>query len=139
MIDYIVKECKDPRNPDIQGKYYAKRVARAKVGPMELAQRISTISGHSRGAVLGLIEDIMAAAVHFMKQGCNIELGDSSRLQLVISSDLSDDEKKTNVTNIRKVYTRYVNNLIYIGDCTFERVYHLESTTKDDTSEEPLP
>lgn len=123
MIEYIVKECKDPMNPEITGKYYAKRVARGTVTPIELAQRISAVSGHSRGAVLGMIEDIMAAAVHFMKKGCNVELGDHSRFQLALSTELADDEKKVNVTNIRKVYVRYINSMVNLGTCSFQRVY----------------
>lgn len=132
MIEYIVKECKDPINPEVQGKYYAKRVARGNVGPIELAQRVSAVSGHSRGSVLGMIEDIMAAAVHFMKKGCNVELGDYSRFQLALSSELAENEKKVNVTNIRRVYVRYINSMVNMGSCSFQRVYRTNETTADD-------
>lgn len=137
-IQYIVREYKDPLNPGSQGKYYARTVTRGLVGNRELAQRVAVRSGHSRGAIQGVVEDIFEAMCHFMSLGYNVQCGALGRFQLKLSSDKSETEKDISVSKIRKVYAHFQGVYSdYTPFVQFTQVVNL--TPKTEEPEEPLP
>lgn len=136
-IQYIVREYKDPQNPEMGGKYYAKTVTRGLAGTRELAQRIAARSGHSTGAVQGVIEDILEAMVHFMKLGYNVDCGNAGRFQLKVSSVGQATADEVDAGKIKKIYPHFQGRLSnYISLCTFQQVVNLNPKTP---VEEPLP
>lgn len=136
-IQYIVKEQKDPRNPEVQGKFYARSVTRGLVGTRDLAARIAYRSGHSVGAVQGVIEDIFEGMCHFMTLGYNVDCGNAGRFQLKINSAPEILKEDQNVGNIKKLYVHFQGRLSdYSGIAQFQKVINLYPKMDD---AEPLP
>ena len=136
-IQYIVREYTDHQNPDVEGKYYAKTVTRGLAGTRELAQRIAARSGHSVGAVQGVIEDILEAMVHFMKLGYNVDCGMAGRFQLKVRSEGQITAEEVDAGKIKKIYAHFQGRMSnYISLCTFQQVVNLNPKVSE---EEPLP
>lgn len=125
-INYIVKECKDPKTPELEGNYYARTVTKGLVATRDLAARVALRSGHSRGAVMGVVEDTLEAMAHYMSLGYNVDFGKLGRFQLKLNSEgaASADEAHTGL--IKKKYVHFQGKTSnYLGIAQFELVKNL--------------
>ena len=108
MINYIVRERKDPSSPEVQGKFYGWPVTKGVVGTRMLAGYIATRSGHSTGSVIGLIEDIFDAIIHYMSLGYNVDMGQAGRFQLKCKSTTGTTTKEEcHIGLLEKAYIHY--------------------------------
>lgn len=89
-LTYSVVERKDPKNPEIQGKFYAQAQARGEAGIRELSQRIQQMCTVTRAdvmAVLIALEDVVADS---LANGEIVRLGELGSVQVSLSSEGSE-------------------------------------------------
>lgn len=85
-LTYSVVERKDPKTPEMQGKYYAQAQARGEAGIRELSQRIQqscTVTRADVMAVLIALEDVVSDS---LANGEIVRLGELGSLQVSLKS-----------------------------------------------------
>ena len=137
-LTYSVVERKDPKNPEVQGKFYAQAQARGEAGIRELSQRIQQMCTVTRAdvmAVLIALEDVVADS---LANGEIVRLGELGSLQVSLSgsgSTLKEDYHDGLIEKSRILFRggKTLSNML--GALRFQKVE--QKYTKDDT--EPLP
>lgn len=135
MIQYIVRERKDPASPEVQGKYYGWPVTRGVVGLRMLSGHIATRSGHSKGSVAGLIQDIFDAVIHYMEMGYNVDLGMAGRFQLKCSSCGTVTKEECTARTHERTYIHYQPFIKDLKDqADFEQVVNTKPKVEEPDS-----
>ena len=86
-LTYSVVERKDPKTPELEGKYYAQAQARGEAGIRELSARIQQMCTVTRAdvmAVLIALEDVVADS---LANGEIVRLGELGSLQVSLSGE----------------------------------------------------
>lgn len=101
---YTVVERKDPRNPEVQGKYYLSNKSDGLIDVRELAVYISLRSGVSIGHCQGIIEDLGEEIETALLRGETLDLGPIGILSMNFKSEGSILAEDFNESLIKRVY-----------------------------------
>lgn len=143
-LTYSVVERKDPKNPDVDGKFYAQAQARGEAGIRELSQRIQQMCTVTRAdvlAVLTALEDVIADS---LANGEIVRLGELCSLRVSLSGEgaTTKEEYHTNLITKKRILFHSGETLAnMLGTLKYQRV---DVKSKSDSAggeeiEEPLP
>lgn len=107
MINYIVRERKDPSSPEVQGKYYGQPITKGVVGGIMLTRSVAHRTGHSPGAIRGILDDFFEAVVHFLEEGYNINIAGLGTFSLHTKSDGTDTKEEWHQGLLEKKYVHF--------------------------------
>lgn len=138
---YTVVERKDPRNPEMGGKYYTSNKSDGLIDVREMAEYISQRSGVSIGHVQGIIEDLGEEIESALLRGETLSLGPIGILSMNVSGEGAIAKDEYNVSLIKKAYIHLRVRKTLLNKLTevkYEKVKYATSlpVSKD---EEPLP
>ena len=124
-LTYSVVERKDPKSPDMEGKYYAQAQARGEAGIRELSIRIQQMCTVTRAdvmAVLIALEDVVADS---LANGEIVRLGELGSLQVSLSGEgaMTKDEYHDGLIKKSRILFRGGQTLKNtLGTLKFEKV-----------------
>lgn len=101
-IQYSVSERKDPRNPEMSGKYYAQAQAKGIANLEELAEKISYSTTMTRGDVKGVLAALEDEISERLLNGEIVQLGDVGTFRVTIQSNGCETAELFNVSNIKR-------------------------------------
>lgn len=137
-LTYSVVERKDPKTPDMEGKYYAQAQARGEAGIRELSQRIQQMCTVTRAdvqAVLTALEDVIADS---LANGEIVRLGELCSLRVSLSGEgaLTKEEYHTGLITKKRILFHSGETLAnMLSTLKYQRVE--QKPKKEET--EPLP
>lgn len=74
----------------------------------EISTDYSQTAGQSEGTCLGLMQDIMTAALKYLLQGYSVQLGEIGTFRLSangLGTDTEEEYEATRITKIRVIFT----------------------------------
>lgn len=137
-LTYSVVERKDPKTPDMEGKYYAQAQARGEAGIRELSQRIQQMCTVTRAdvqAVLTALEDVIADS---LANGEIVRLGELCSLRVSLSGEgaMTKEEYHTGLITKKRILFHSGETLAnMLSTLKYQRVE--QKPKKEET--EPLP
>lgn len=137
-LTYSVVERKDPKNPDVEGKYYAQAQARGEAGIRELSQRIQQMCTVTRAdvqAVLTALEDVVADS---LGNGEIVRLGELCSLRVSLSGDGATTKEEYHTGLITKKRILFHSGKTLANMLTTIKYQRVEQKTKKEETE-PLP
>lgn len=137
---YTVVERKDPRNPELSGKYYTSNKSDGLIDVREMAEYISQRSGVSIGHVQGIIEDLGEEIESSLLRGETLSLGPIGILSMNISGEGAIAKDEYNVSLIKKAYIHLRVRKTLLNKLTevkYEKVKY--ATSLPVSKDEPLP
>ncbi|WP_299231475.1 HU family DNA-binding protein [uncultured Bacteroides sp.] len=138
-LTYSVVERKDPKNPDVEGKYYAQAQARGEAGIRELSQRIQQMCTVTRAdvmAVLIALEDVVADS---LANGEIVRLGELGSLQVSLSGEGSEAKEDYHDGLIKKARILFRGGKTLSNTLTTLKYEKVEQKYKKEEEGEPIP
>lgn len=137
-VTYSVVERKDPKNPEVQGKFYAQAQARGEAGIRELSQRIQNECTVTRADVVAVLTALEGVVSDALANGEIVRLGELGSLRISLSgtgSILKEDYHQGLIEKARILFTSGKTLATTLATLKYQKV---EQRTKKE-EEEPLP
>lgn len=138
-LTYSVVERKDPKNPDVEGKYYAQAQARGEAGIRELSQRIQQMCTVTRAdvlAVLTALEDVIADS---LANGEIVRLGELCSLRVSLSGEGVEAKEDYHTGLITKKRILFHSGQTLASMLATLKYQKVEQKPKKEETQEPLP
>lgn len=137
-VTYSVVERKDPKNPEVQGKFYAQAQARGEAGIRELSQRIQNECTVTRADVVAVLTALEGVVSDALANGEIVRLGELGSLRISLSgsgSILKEDYHQGLIEKARILFTSGKTLATTLSTLKYQKV---EQKTKKE-EDEPLP
>ena len=137
-VTYSVVERKDPKNPEVQGKFYAQAQARGEAGIRELSQRILNECTVTRADVVAVLTALEGVVSDALANGEIVRLGELGSLRISLSgtgSILKEDYHQGLIEKARILFTSGKTLATTLSTLKYQKV---EQKTKKE-EDEPLP
>lgn len=137
-VTYSVVERKDPKNPEVQGKFYAQAQARGEAGIRELSQRIQNECTVTRADVIAVLTALEGVVSDALANGEIVRLGELGSLRISLSgsgSILKEDYHQGLIEKARILFTSGKTLATTLSTLKYQKV---EQKTKKE-EDEPLP
>ena len=102
MLEYKIKQKKNPVDKNAPAKYYAVPVTRKIVDTQELCKTATRNSTVSVGEMINVFENLMESVPSFLLDGNSVRLGRLGTLRVSFGSDGADSEKGFRADMIRE-------------------------------------
>lgn len=138
LVTYSVVERKDPKNPEVQGKFYAQAQARGEAGIRELSQRIQNECTVTRADVVAVLTALEGVVSDALANGEIVRLGELGSLRISLSgtgSILKEDYHQGLIEKARILFTSGKTLATTLSTLKYQKV---EQKTKKE-EDEPLP
>lgn len=138
-LTYSVVERKDPKNTEVEGKYYAQAQARGEAGIRELSQRIQQMCTVTRAdvmAVLIALEDVVADS---LANGEIVRLGELGSMQVSLGSEGTITKEEFHEGLIKKAKILFRGGKTLANMLTTLKFEKVEQKYKKEEEEAPLP
>lgn len=142
-VTYSVVERKDPKAPEVQGKYYAQAQARGEAGIRELSQRIQQECTVTRADVMAVLIALEGVVSDALANGEIVRLGELGSLRISLSGKGSTTKDEFHQGLIEKAKILFTGGKTLANTLATLKYQKVEQKVKkdeeQDTTEEPLP
>lgn len=142
-ITYSIAELKDPRNPEMSGKYYAKAQAAGIITIDDLADDISYSTTLTDGDVLNVIRALIKQIQRHIQNGCIVRLENLGSFQAQLRSKGAETVDLFTTANIKAVHLQFrpgkgLNSLLQVDALKFKKVPGLNAKVVEEDPDSGL-